>query len=67
MIEHWLIDCARKHKPIRETEAACHRKHLHQRRSCAYIAVKRSRNSLSLASTLGIDIHSPFPPANLGN
>src|SRR5712672_2850078 len=26
------------------------------------IAVKRSRNSLSLASTPGIDIHSPVPP-----
>ena len=29
------------------------------------IAFKRSRNSLSLASTLDIDIHSPVPPANL--
>jgi hypothetical protein len=29
------------------------------------IAVKRSRNSLSLASTPGIDIHSPRPAANL--
>jgi hypothetical protein len=30
------------------------------------IAVVRSRNSLSLAPTLGIDIHSPIPPANYG-
>jgi hypothetical protein len=32
MIEHGLVDRARKYKPIRETEAACHGKHLHQRR-----------------------------------
>src|SRR5436305_490108 len=44
MIEHRLVDRARKYKPIRETEVAGDRKHPHQ-----------------LASTFGIDIHSPVP------
>src|SRR5271166_7193042 len=32
MVEHRLVDRARKHKPIRETEVTYNRKHSHQRR-----------------------------------
>jgi hypothetical protein len=36
VIEHRLVDRARKHKPIRQTEVACDRKHLRQRRRRAH-------------------------------
>src|SRR5437016_2252223 len=61
MIEHWLVDRARKHKPVRKTEVACHRKHRIRGGVARRIAVKRSRNSLSLASSPG---NSPLPLAD---
>jgi len=64
MIEHRLVDRARKHSQSgrqrwRATESTRMMGGVARR-----IAVKRSRNSFSLASTPGIDIHGPVPLAH---